>query len=95
MDDILHSLAGLQVRVSSVCCSVLEGKGDRCVVDAFSGFPFYPTYPPLAKRVCGLAVRVRLRGHALTPATWWRRCGLQRRRSYSSVSNPTARVLQL
>jgi hypothetical protein len=56
VDDILRSLAGLQVRVSRVCCSVLERIGDRCVVDAFSGFPFNPTYPPLVKRVCGLAV---------------------------------------
>ncbi|XP_062193596.1 uncharacterized protein LOC133897009 [Phragmites australis] len=55
VDDILESLAALEVRVSEVCCSVLERIGDKCVVHAFSSFPFNPLYPPLVKRVCGLA----------------------------------------
>ncbi|KAJ1290131.1 hypothetical protein BS78_02G219300 [Paspalum vaginatum] len=55
VDDILQSLAALQVRISKVCCKVLERIGDKCVVDAFSSFPFSPTYPPLVKHVCGLA----------------------------------------
>ncbi|XP_062199948.1 uncharacterized protein LOC133902380 [Phragmites australis] len=56
VDDILHSLAALQVRVSEVCCSVLEKIGNKCVVDAFSSFPFNPVYPPLVNHICGLAV---------------------------------------
>ncbi|KAL6656216.1 hypothetical protein ACP70R_007042 [Stipagrostis hirtigluma subsp. patula] len=54
VDDILRSLAALEVRISKVCCSVLEKIGDKCVVDAFSSFPFNPLYPPLIKHICGL-----------------------------------------
>ncbi|KAK3133633.1 hypothetical protein QOZ80_6AG0539060 [Eleusine coracana subsp. coracana] len=55
VDDILESLAKLELRVSKVCCSVLEKIGDKCILDAFSSFPFNPLFPPLVKQVCSLA----------------------------------------
>lgn len=51
--DIVQSLVLFDIRVSKVCCSVLEKIGDKCVLDVFSSFPFYP---PLVKRICGLAI---------------------------------------
>lgn len=54
--DIVQSLALFDIRVSKVCCSVLEKIGDKCVLNFFSNFPFNPFYPPLVKRICGLPI---------------------------------------
>lgn len=56
VDDVLQSLASLQVHISKACCLVLERIGGKCVADAFSSFPFSPTYLPLVKHVCDLTV---------------------------------------
>ncbi|KAK3130350.1 hypothetical protein QOZ80_6BG0492370 [Eleusine coracana subsp. coracana] len=55
VDDILESLVKLELRVSKVCCSVLEKIGDNCIISAFSSFPFNPLFPPLVRQVCSLA----------------------------------------
>lgn len=56
VDDILESLAKLDVRVSRVCCSVIENIGEKCIVEAFSSFPFNPQFPPLLEHICTSAI---------------------------------------